>query len=893
LRSKAQGEGAAAEDAHDAQRYGGIRMRRRDFIGTMAAAGAATLVGGREEAWAAPPGGRRTRLDTGWRFVRADVQGAEQPGLDDRAWERVSLPHTARIEALVTGEPGSPTDQWQGVCWYRLPLRLDAGAAGKKVFLEFEAAMNVADVWLDGVPVGRHRGGWLPFVLDLSGRLRPGRESVLAVRLDNRDNPVTGPKPLHLLDFNPYHGLYRYVHLVVKDPLHVTHPLLADRPASGGVFVTYPQVSAEAATVRVQTHVRNDHREVRTFYVRTTLVAPDGAVAARETSPAVLLRPGHDREVAQEIAVRAPRLWSPRAPHLYTLRTELVSAGEVVDAEETRVGIRRISIGREGFGINGETMFLRGTNRHQEYPYVGYAVPEAAQHRDARKIKEAGFDYVRLSHYAHAPAFMDACDELGLVVMNSIPGWQYFGPDPAFAELQYRNCRDLVRRDRNRPSVILWEVSLNETAMPPEFIARTHGIAHQEYPGDQCFTCGWMHGYDVFIQARQHGGCTREADHPCVVSEYGDWEYYAMTAGLNQESWSGLTPAQSNSRQLRWQGERAQLQQAANFQEAHDDNRATAAFADGLWVMYDYNRGYSPDLESSGCMDIFRLPKYSVHFFRSQRAPTERLPNAASGPMVFVASEWTAASPTDVRVFSNCDEVELRLNGTVVERRRPDGGRMSAHLAHPPFTFRLGRFAPGALEAVAYLNGREAARHVVRTPGPVERMTVEVDLSGRPPSAGKDVLFFRALLRDAAGTVVADAWENVAFGATGGVALVGANPFSSDAGIASILLQMEPGAPAGAVYALSVVRGAGGVRVLGASAAPAGGAAPFELRYTTDGSAPGPESRRYAGPLASTGRARAALVVYGRVVATLDEGAEKFRVRGSAPPEAREPFRHG
>jgi len=873
----------------------GIRMRRRDFVGSMMAAGAATALAPAGDAfvWAAPPVGRRTRLDTGWRFVRADVPGAEQPGLDDRGWERVSLPHTARVEALVTGEPGSPTWQWQGICWYRLPLRLDADAAGKKVFLEFEAAMNVADVWLDGVPVGRHMGGWLPFVVDLSGRLRPGRESVLAVRLDNRDNPVTGPKPLHLLDFNPYHGLYRYVHLVVKDPLHVTHPLLANRPASGGVFVTYPQVSAEAATVRVQTHVRNDHREARTFRVRTTLVGPDGAAAARESSPAVVLRPGSDVDVVQELVVRAPKLWSPRAPHLHTVCTEVVSAGEVVDAESTRVGIRRITISREGFGINGERMFLRGTNRHQEYPYVGYAVPEAAQHRDARKIKEAGFDYIRLSHYAHAPAFMDACDELGLVVMNSIPGWQYFGPDPAFAELQYRNCRDLVRRDRNRPSVILWEVSLNETAMPPEFIARTHAIAHQEYPGDQCHTCGWMHGYDVFIQARQHGGCTREADHPCVVSEYGDWEYYAMTAGLNQESWSGLTPAESNSRQLRWQGERAQLQQAANFQEAHDDNRATAAFADGLWVMYDYNRGYSPDLESSGCMDIFRLPKYGWHFFRSQRDPAERVSDAASGPMVFVASEWTAASPTDVRVFSNCDEVELRLNGAAVERRRPDRDRMSAHLAHPPFTFRLGRFTPGALEAVAYLGGREAARHLVRTPGPVERMTVEVDLSGRPPSSAKDVLFCRALLRDAAGTVVADAWENVAFGATGGLALVGANPFSSDAGIASILLQTEPGAPAGAVYALSIVRGAEGARILGAAAAPAGGAAPFELRYTTDGSAPGSASRRYDGAPASAGRLRAALLVRGRVVAALAEGAEKFRLRGSAPPDAREPFRHG
>lgn len=870
-------------------------MKRRDFIRTAAVAGAATALVPAERAlaWAAPPGGRVVRLDGGWRFIRADVPGAEAPGFDDSGWERVTLPHTARVESLVTGPPGSATHQWQGVCWYRIPLRVPDADATKHIALHFEAAMNVAEVWLDGVRVGGHKGGWLPFAIDLSGRLRPGAEAVLAVRLDNRDDPITGPKPLHLLDFNPYHGLYRYVHLVVKGPLRITDPILADKPASGGVFVTYPRVSAQSATVRVQTHVHNGPAEPRTFRVRTTLVSPDGAIAAVATSPAVTLQAGTGREVVQEIEVRAPKLWSPRAPHLYTVRSEIVSGGEVVDAERTRVGIRRISISRDGFRINGEKIFLRGTNRHQEYPYVGYAVPENAQYRDARKIKEAGFDYIRLSHYAHAPAFMDACDELGLVVMNCIPGWQYFGTDPEFAQLQYQNCRDLIRRDRNRPSVILWEVSLNETAMPAEFILRTHAIAHEEYPGDQCYTCGWTQGYDVFIQARQHGGCTRETTHPCVVSEYGDWEYYAMTAGLDQEGFGGLTPAESNSRQLRWQGEKAQLQQAANFQEAHDGNLATAAFADGLWVMYDYNRGYSPDHESSGCADIFRLPKYAYHFFRSQRPASERLPNAASGPMVFIASEWTPQSATDVRVFSNCEDVELRLDGRVIERRRPDRDRMSTHVAHPPFTFRLGRFTAGALTAVGLIGGREAARHVVRTPGPISRLRLAIDLSGRPASrTGKDLLFCHASLTDAEGTTVAAAWENVAFGVTGGAALVGANPISSDAGISSILLQTGPGAPGAGVHALAIVRGPEGARVLGASAAPAGTAPPFELRVTTDGSAPGPRSPRYTAPLAG-GPVRAALVVAGRVVAALDERAPKSRVPASAPPDSREPFRHG
>ena len=152
---------------------------------------------------------------------------------------------------------------------------------------------------------------------------------------------------------------------------------------------------------------------------------------------------------------------------------------------------------------------------------------------------------------------------------------------------------------------------------------------------------------------------------------------------------------------LRWHGEAALLQQATNFQEAHNDNLKTIAFADGLWVMFDYNRGYAPDIESSGCMDLFRLPKFSRDLFRSQRPPDEDLPVADSGPMVFIASYWTPESSTDVRVFSNCDEVELRLNGTLVERRGPDEDRLSTHIKHPPFTFQLNRFEPGALEAIA------------------------------------------------------------------------------------------------------------------------------------------------------------------------------------------------
>jgi len=865
-------------------------MKRRDFVRHSAVAGAGLVVAPGLPAHISPrrlPPSPSLRQDfnPGWRFLLADVEGGSDPGLDDRTWATATLPHTARIEHVVTGPPGSDTAQWQGICWYRKRFSLDEATRERKVFLKFEAAMNVADAWLNGTYLGRHLGGWLPFGFDVSDTVVVGGENVLAVRLDNRDDPVTGPKPLAQLDFNWYHGLYRNARLIIKEPLYLTDPILAEKRASGGVFVTYPDVSAEAATVRVQAHVRNEGRAARAFSVRQRLVDGDGRVAVQAWSHPVTLRPGEDEEVTRDLRVVAPGLWSPDRPNLYTLLTEVVEDGVVIDGESTRIGIRHLDISADGFRINGERMFLRGTNRHQEYPYVGYALSDAAQHRDALKIKEAGFDFVRLSHYAHAPAFMDACDEVGLVVMDCIPGWQFFNPDPAFAEVQYANCRSLVRRDRNHPCVALWEVSLNETAMPPDFISKTHAIAHEEYPGDQCHTCGWTDGYDVFIQARQHGGCTKVTGRACMVSEYGDWEYYAQNAGFHQEAWANLAPDDANSRQMRWNGERGLLQQATNFQEAHNDNLATIAFADGLWVMFDYNRGYAPDIESSGCMDLFRIPKLSSRFFRSQRDADAALPTAASGPMVFIASFWTPDSTTEVRVFSNCEEVELRRDGRIVERRSPDADRMSSHLAHPPFTFQVGAFRPGTLEAVGYIGGREAARHTVRTPGAASRLELSLEEAGYPFAVdGKDVAFLRATLVDAQGTTVSDAWENVFLGSTGDIALVGANPFSSEAGIASILVQAEVRGARGAVYGLAIVRDGDRIRVLSSVASVGGDVLPWDVRVTTDGSEPGHGAPLYSRPLSASNRVRASLRVAGQPMVSADSDAPKFRIPGSKAP---------
>jgi hypothetical protein len=253
---------------------------------------------------------------------------------------------------------------------------------------------------------------------------------------------------------------------------------------------------------------------------------------------------------------------------------------------------------------------------------------------------------------------------------------------------------------------------------------------------------------------------------------------------------------------------------------------------------------------------------------------------------VYIASYWTPDSDLNVRVFSNCDEVALYLGGNLMERRRPDANRISTHLAHPPFTFNLRRFHPGTLEAIGYVDGREAARHTVRTPGAVERLDLWMEECGRPFAAdGKDVAFLHAGLRDSRGTTVPDAWESVFFGATGDVSLVGANPFSSEAGIASILVQTEVGRPSGTVYALCILRDGGVARVLSDALPVDGAVEPYEVRVTTDESEPEVDAARYEGPFAAAERVRAGLFVADRSIVVADTAAPRFRIPGSVAPQ--------
>jgi beta-galactosidase len=567
--------------------------------------------------------------------------------------------------------------------------------------------------------------------VDISKYVNKG-DNVVAIRLDNTDNDITGPKPLKRLDFNMYGGLYRNAWLHISEKVYISDAVLAKKVAGGGIFITYPKVSKAVSHVAVKTHVINEEKAEKEIKVIQS-VFYDGKLV-KEKSSTQKVAAEDSIEVKELFTLNEAKLWSPKNPNLYHLETKVFIGEKEVDAKTTKFGIRVFTFDeKQQLYINGEKTFLRGVNRHQDYPFIGYALSDNAQYRDAKKIKEGGFDYIRLSHYPQSPAFLDACDELGIVVVDAIMGWQYYNDTDAFRNYCYRSATELIRRDRNRPSVLAWEVSLNETkAMTIPFMEELNRITHAEYPGENVYSCGWMDDvYDIYFQARQHRILHPHElkDKPYSVSEYGDWEYHSKNAGLNQDKLPNGLRAELSSRQARANGEKRLLNMAYNLQESHNDNMHTAAYSDSYWVMYDYNRGYHPNIEYSGVMDIFRLPKFGYYFYQSQK-------DVKDGNVLEIASFWNEKSPLDVKVFSNADEVKLFLNDKLIASQKPDQDKNTDKLKHPPFTFKVPFFEAGTLKALSFINGKQISKAIVKTAKKPTKLKIWIDESGKKPKAG-------------------------------------------------------------------------------------------------------------------------------------------------------------
>ena len=352
--------------------------------------------------------------------------------------------------------------------------------------------MGKSKVFVNGKLLTEHFGGYLPVVVDVSDALNWGEDNVIAVWTDNSDDKTYPPgKAQDVLDFTYFGGIYRDCWLIAHNPVFITDPNFENEVAGGGLFVAYDKVSDASAEVLLKAHVRNDSRKAFTGVVEYELQQPDGTQVAF-LNDEIQIRPGKAFTSKDKITVKNPMLWSPETPTLYNLIVRIRDReGNVVDGYRRRIGIRSVEFkGKDGFWLNGKPYEspLIGANSHQDFAVVGNAVANSIHWRDAKKLRDAGMKVIRNAHCPQDPAFMDACDELGLFVIVNTPGWQFWNDAPEFAQRVYSDIRNLVRRDRNHACVWMWEPILNETWYPEDFAKNTRDVVDQEYPYPYCYS---------------------------------------------------------------------------------------------------------------------------------------------------------------------------------------------------------------------------------------------------------------------------------------------------------------------------------------------------------------------------------------------------------------------
>ena len=755
-------------------------------------------------------------MNPAWRFHKGAVEGAETKEFNDKDWTVVSLPDG--IEYLPTEASGCIN--YQGEVWYRKHFTPDAALKGKKLFLHFEAIMGKSKVFVNGKLLTEHFGGYLPVIADVTDVLDWNGDNVIAVWADNSDDPSYPPgKAQDVLDYTYFGGIYRDCWLIAHNNVFITDPNYENEVAGGGLFVAFGKVSDALAEVQLKIHVRNATKNPFSGRVEYMLLQPDGTEVAR-LSDKIQVKAGRATTVSDRMPVKQPMLWTPSTPTLYNLLVRVLDKeGNVIDGYRRRIGIRSIEFkGKDGFFLNGRPYGkpLIGANRHQDFAVVGNAVANSIHWRDAKKLKDVGMEIIRNAHCPQDPAFMDACDELGLFVIVNTPGWQFWNDAPEFAQRVYSDIRNVVRRDRNHPSVWLWEPILNETWYPADFAKNTRDIVDAEYPYPYCYS-----GSDS--EARGHENFPVYFAHPANMQDASKEidptkTYFTREWGDNVDDWSSHN---SPSRVARNWGEQPMRVQAQHYAcpyypvTSYDVlyKQSPQHVGGCLWHSFDHQRGYHPDPFYGGLMDVFRQPKYSYYMFMAQRPAVKNDRNAGSGPMVYIAHEMTPFSGKDVTVYSNCDEVRLTFNkGGKTYTYKKDKNRPG--MPSPVITFpdvydfmmdkafsRTQKQDDVYLLAEGLIDGKVVATHKVVPARRPEKILLWMDNEGTDLKAdGFDFVTVVAAVADKNGNIKRLNNYNIRFSIEGEGRLLGgpgvlANPVPVKWGTAPVLVQstLKPG----------------------------------------------------------------------------------------------------
>jgi beta-galactosidase len=757
----------------------------------------------REASQASPDPEIRTRAlwNEGWSFKRQvspgsatepEFVGAQHAGYDDSAWQQISLPHSWDATA---DNPFATTGHFHGVGWYRKRFEVPESWRGRRVLVHFNGVFQTTDAWVNGHHIGQHAGGYTSFVFDVTDSLDFGKTNLLAVKVDDVISPFIAPAEER--NVATYGGIYRSVWLEVIDPLHVRY---------NGTWVTL-EGNEGAPVVRIRTWLVNQGRSSRAVRLESKMVDAAGKTKAKLDVRAQI-EPNEEKSFDQRTdAIADPQLWSPDSPYLYHLVTTVWEGDRALDRLVTRFGIRYMRHNAaNGFTLNGKPINLHGVNRRQDYAFMGDAVPEAVGVRDVRLMKEMGVNFFRTSHYPQDTAVLDACDEMGILVWEEVPNIAIHiypppedGTEPVYTtrfpwplmENLKQQLKEMVERDRNRPSVIIWGFAddLSEYQFPEDF-AELSDYTHSIDPNR--WTAGRAPHVTDIMDATTYEDlwgaheknpeklyiwnewgaipCERDREGPALVSHDRIQAVSDSVMALIQEGflmqWNALP----------WLGTAKWCM--------FDCGETNGTVSRSLWTPPDDKLTLRwPFNDYLGISDMWRLPKNAYFLFQSQWTET---------PVVHIVGHWTwpeqEGKPRQIRVYSNCDTVELLANGRSLGVHQPvSQDRVwadfhavaekynelrddqftrrllpGAHLTHPPFVWDDVSYQPGTLVARGRKGGA-TFQHELRTAGESREILLKAEKQSLAAD-GMDVSFIEATVVDKDGTVVPSArpWINFA-----------------------------------------------------------------------------------------------------------------------------------
>jgi len=674
--------------------------------------------------FAATPLRQSINLNRDWKFKLGDYSGAQAPAYDDSSWDAIGLPHSFSI----------PYFQWKdfyvGYGWYRKHLDIPPAWSSKRIFLEFDGAFQDAEVFVNGTPIGEHKGGFNGFSYDITSAVHAGG-NLLAVRLNNNWNAQLEPRAG---DHEFSGGIYRDVRLVVTDPLHVTWY---------GTFVTTPQASKDSATVNVKTEIQNQATAASQCVVTTDILDPDGHPVAHLSSSQQVAAGATVTFDQTSPAIPSPKLWHPAHPFLYTAVTTVSDGSHSVDDYRTPFGIRWFSwTADQGFFLNGEHYYFHGANVHQDHAGWADAVTDAGAYRDVKLVKDAGLDFIRGSHYPHSPSFASACDSLGMLFWSENCFWGsggahkegYWTADayppnpadqPAFEQSAQDTLRDEIRIFRNHPAIVVWSMCNEVFFSEKTDMDKVRGLlttlvklTHQLDPTRP-----------AAIGGAQRGAIDKLGD---VAGYNGDGSRLFINPGIP----SAVTEygSVSTDRPGHYDGQfKARELQADTPEYAWRSGQV-------IWCGFDYGTQFGHIAGSKGLVDYFRIPKRSWYWYRDTllQIPPPAWPQPGTPARLSLTADKTTIHGTDATDDSQLLVTVEDQNGLPLSNSPP----VTFTIVSGPGEFPTGRsISFDSQSDIAILDGQaamefrsySAGTSVIRASSPgLPDATITITTTGEP-----------------------------------------------------------------------------------------------------------------------------------------------------------------